>query len=373
MNSLVLDNLIKALYEQVEVEITNNDYQEALVTLEMLISYVEDRPEKKYLYGRIKYCYAEINRYLGKFYPAVRAGREALEFYRCHEEYDKVFQTKALLGSIFFQYCQYSQAVSEWESALKLLNSFTDQPEISQRKAQIYMKLGEVFNILADYKKARANYLKGLFISRLINDQILIGRFQMGIGSTCHLENRFPLALQIYYRSLKQARYNNDKFLMGRLFHSFGDIFTKTGQLGKAQLNYENSLQLSEKVKDFTSTVSTLRELGRLYLKIDLKQTINYYERSFDKLIENITAETRGQCETLMGKNFYLMALYYFKIKDWGKAKKNLLEAGGIFDKYQMEKEKRRFQILYQQIKDKIVTKHTFSHKQILSNKLGIS
>lgn len=372
MNSLVLDNLIKALYEQVEVEIKNNDYQDALVTLEMLLNYLGDYPEKNYLYGRIKYCYAEINRYLGKFYPAVRASREALEFYRQHEDYLQVFQTKALLGSIFFQYCQYREAVAEWENAVKVLNRLTDQPEICKRKAHIFMRLGEVFIILADYKKARWSYVKGLSMGRLIDDQILIGRFMMGIGSTYHLENKFQFAMQIYYRSLKLAKSNNDKFLLGRLLHSFGDIFTKTDQHKKAKLNYEKSLQISEKVKDFTSTVSNLRELGRLYLKIDPMQTIYYYERSLDKLIENITAETRGQCESLMGKSFYLMALYYFKIQDWSQAKKSLQEAGEIFFKYQMEKEKRRFQFLYQQIDARVMSKHQFPKNQVLSQKLGI-
>ncbi len=377
MNNIIMEKSLQVLYEQVEIEIKDGDYQQALFALDNAMEFLGNRPDEHQIYGKIKILYAEVNRCLGKFYSAIKCVNEALDFYRLRQEYKEVFRTREIMGDIFFQYGKYVEAVEEWETALQLLSLFNDDSEIIRAKAHICIKLGEVLNFLSDYKRARSNYFRGLNFSRSVNDQILIGRFQLGIGSTYHLENRFQIALKVYYQALKLAKQNNDKFLIGRLLHSFGDIFTKTGQVKKAKKNYEKSLEITEKVRDFATSASNLRELGRLNMKTDSDKTLYYYERSFDKLIENISTDTRGECERLMGKNFYLMALYYFKLKEYKLGMKSLVEAGEIFHKYSMEKEKKRAHILHNQITHRRTNSQSsnqspFPQAEVLSVKLGI-
>ncbi|AZR74005.1 hypothetical protein BBF96_11740 [Anoxybacter fermentans] len=371
MNSSATESLITVLYEQAEVEIKNNDYKRALSTLEKLMDLIKDCPEH-YAYGGAKRLYAMIYKYQGKFQLALNSAKEALSFFTKRNDYMEIYRIRELMGNIFHHFCRYSEAVKEWELALEAISFFNDGMAQLRSKAKIHIKLGEVLILLSRYKEARSNYAKGLSYSQQLKDPALMGKCKMGIGVTYHRESRFKLALQLYYQAFKLIRKNNDQVLMGRLFHCLGDIFTKLGQFEKAKKKYEKSLEISEKTGDFLTSAATLREIGRLYLDFDPEKTAFFCERSLDKLIENITAETRWECERLMGKIFYLMALYHLQKNEKKEAMSNLIEAGEIFHKFDMKKEKKSAEILYQRITGQPVKTKSYSKSRVLSVKLGL-
>lgn len=367
----MLDNLIQVLYEQAEVEIKNLDYYEAQTSLAQVLNSIKNQPEH-HLFGKAKKLSAELNRYMGKFQSALNAAEEALEFFIRRQDYQEIFCIRELMGDIYYQFCKLKEALQQWNLALEVTYINFKKENFSDFKARIYMKLGELLFNISQTKQARSNYIKGLTYSWSEKDLLLMGRFHAGIGATFHQENQFNLALHIYYRALKYARKNQDKFLIGRLLHNFGDIFTKTGKIRRAKINYEKSLEITEGNGDFLISAASLRELGRLYLKVNLEKTLSFVERSCDILIENISAETRCQCERMLGKNFYTMALYYFKLHEREMAMKYLVEAGEIFHKFDMKKEKKRSEILYRQISGFDVKAKPFPKPQPLMVKLGI-
>lgn len=372
MNDNVRENLILVLYEQAEVEIKRNDYFKALSTLTELMELIKDRPEHM-AHGGVKRLNAMIYKYQGKFYPALNSATEALHFYECYGERREMFRVRDLKGDIFFHFCKYPEAIAEWEAALELAVHLQDEKERILWKARTNYKLGDAYVVLAQYKRARSCYVKSLSYSRAIQETKLALYGQAGLGSTYHLENQFEMALQIYYRTLKLARKEGDQVLLGRLLHSIGDIFTKLGEFSRARKIYQGSLDISERNRDFLTSAATLRELGRLHLKDEPEMTVSLCEQSLDKLIENITLETRGQCERLMGKAFYLMALYHYNQKEQKEAMDSLVEAGEIFQRYNMMKERKRAEILYQELVGRPITPTpTAVSPKPLTAKLGI-
>lgn len=373
MNDNVRENLILVLYEQAEVEIKNNDHSKALSTLKELMEFIKDRPEH-ILHGGVKRLYALIHKYQGKYYPALNAASEASTFFEERAEYHELYKLYLLKGDIHFHFCKYDQAIPEWQQAVEMATLVTDEAERSRAVANVHLKLGEAYMLLSRYREARSHFVKSLSYARQVADIDMIRYCQAGLGSTFHLENRFELALRIYYRTIKLARREHDQVLLGRLLHSIADIFSKKGDFTRARKIYQESLKLSEKCEDFLTSAATLREIGRLHLKDSPEQTVTFCEKSLDKLIENITVETRGECERLMGKAFYLMALYHWNQKESKLAMNNLVEAGEIFQRYNMAKERKRAEILYQELAGKPVpmTQPHAVKPKTLSMKLGV-
>lgn len=371
MDMNVRENLIMVLYEQVEAEIKRSEYLKAQSTLGQLGEYLKEESEHP-AYGGVKRLYAAIYKYQGKYYPALNAASEALNFYKKRSDHKEILKVRELKGDIYFHFCYNAEAVTEWEEALEIASLLPDDEGKSVSKARIHHKLGEVHLLLAQYQHARSNYVKSLFYCKTLNDEELVRKCQAGLGSTYHLESRFKLALQIYYRTIKLARKAQDQMLIGRLLHSIGDIFTKLGEFERAKKIYLESLEISEANRDFLTSAATLRELGRVYLKDAPEKTPTFCEKSLDKLIENITVETKGDCERLMGKTFYLMALYHYNLKDNQRAMNSLVEAGEIFQRYNMLKEQKRAEILYREIASRQDVEKTIPTNDILWHKLGI-
>ena len=371
MNMDFQANLIMVLYEQAEAEIKNNEYLKAQATLGQLTEYLAGQIGH-YALGGIKRLYAVIYKYQGKFYPALNAATDALNFFKERGDNQEILKLRDLKGDIYFHFLKNPEAALEWEAALEVASLLTDERAKHIAKARIHHKLGEVYLQRAEYKLARSNYVKSLFFCKGLDDEDLIRKCQAGLGSTYHLEGRFKLALQIYYRTLKLARKGNDRLLIGRLLHSIGDIFTKLGEFERAKKIYQESLEISEANQDFLTSAATLRELGRVYLKDSPEQTPTFCEKSLDKLIENITVETRGECERLMGKTFYLMALYHHSKHEKENAMTSLVEAGEIFQRYNMTKEQKRAETLYRELADRQENEHSKNSAYILLSKLGI-
>lgn len=371
MNSKVKESLIQVLYEQIGVEIKNEDYRLALSTLEKLVELCEDVPNNK-LYGGIQGYYAIIYKYLEKYTPALKAAQAALQFYEEKEDHVEIFRYRKFLGEFYYHFCKYDEAIEEWEQAIEVAGFISNGRDILASKGEVHLKLGELLLTLSCYKLARSNFVKGLSFGRSLSDAALIRRGQLGVGLTYHLENQFQLASKFYFRTLKQARQDGDQLMVGQILHSLGDIYTKTGQLERALKVYRKSLDISESGDDFLTSASTLREIGRIYLKLAPEKTLVYSERALDLLIENITSETRGDCERLMGKIFYLTAMYYYKHGDMKKAMNNLVEAGEIFHRFSMQKEIKRSQALYKTVAGRPVQTPVYSNSQTLMSKLGI-
>lgn len=372
MNVKVKENLIQVLYEQIGVEIKNEDYRLALSTLEKLVELCEDISNQE-LYGGIQGYYAMIYKYQGKYTPALKAAQAALHFYEEQENHMEIFQYRKFLGEFYCHFCKYDEAIEEWEKALEGAQLISNETDRLASKGEVHLKLGELLLILSCYKLARSNFVKGLSYGRSLSDAALIRRGQLGMGLTYHLENQFQLALKFYFRTLKQARQDGDQLMVGQILHSLGDIYTKTGQLERALKIYTKSFDVSEEKDDFVTSAATLREIGRIYLKLAPEKTLSYCERALDTLIENITSETRGECERLMGKIFYLTAMYYYKHGDMKLAMNNLVEAGEIFYRFSMQKEIKRSQALYQAVAGRPVQAPVYSNSQTLMAKLGIS
>ncbi len=367
------EKLVYVLLELAEVELKNNEYLKTLSTLEKIMEQIDYSTEHD-IYGRVQQFYAMVYKHQNQYQQAKKAAIEALDFYQLRRDQKKLYQIRDLLGEIFFLFYKFEDAQKQWELSRDIAFAFPDKKERSLSLAKIYFKLSRMLLVQTKYKQARSYYFKALTYCKIIRDEALICRCIAGIGASYHLENRFNIALRVYEQVYEMACKRGDKVLIGRILHSYGDIATKTYKFEEAQINYERSLELSEEKGDFLTTAATLLEMGRLHMKINPELTRKFCEEAIDKLIENITADTRCKCERLMGKALYLMALYYSKFKDYERAMSNLFQAKEIFQKLGMEKEKKRANILYNSITEQInVTQSPPSSKsQVLSIKLGI-
>lgn len=117
----------------------------------------------------------------------------------------------------------------------------------------------------SDPAKARTYGEEALELSREIGYAYGISASTNNIGITYELEGRYDVALELYFKALKENEKQGDKSAMADALNNIGIIHHQLDQLDKAAEYWTQSMRLREELGDSAAIAQSLHNLAAVY------------------------------------------------------------------------------------------------------------
>ena len=155
-------------------------------------------------------------------------------------------------------------AISYFERALPLLSPADSIP--------IFLKLGKVWELKGDWKKAGTNYQRAFEAAAGLGDRTGQARAQAATGDLLRKQGLFAEATD--WLGLAQSCFEElgDLAGVGQTLHALGTVAAMQGDYANAQSFYERSLELRRRLQDkpqIASLCSNLGIIARFQLRLD--------------------------------------------------------------------------------------------------------
>jgi adenylate cyclase len=218
-----------------------------------------------------------------------------------------------ILGLIYNDKGDYSQALELHRKALKIREEMGDKPGI----AGSYNNIGNVYEVQGDYPEALKSYFAALEINQEIGNKPWQAANTNNIGLIYEHLGNYPEALKNYFFSLRICEEIGDKEGIGIIYNNIGIIYKLQGNYSEALENYFASLRISEEMGDKEGSANTYGNIGNIY----------YYQRNYPEALKNHLASLKIY-EEIGGKQgiaraYENMGIVYEELSDYPKALKN--------------------------------------------------
>ncbi len=158
--------------------------------------------------------------------------------------------------------------------------------------------LGNIYNNLSQYEKARDYFEQALAIAREIKDRRGEGAALSGLGIASFNLGQYEKSLEYYDQALSLHREIKDRAFEGVTLTSLGSTYVNLSQFEKARDHYEQALAVQREVRDKLNEGATLSNLGVVY------KNLGQYEKSRDYIeqalvIQREIKDRRGESGAL--------------------------------------------------------------------------
>ena len=266
--------------------------------------------------GQSLYMIAFANRNLSNYGEAMPPLLHTLDIF-IDLGYEKgEMETRNLLGTNFFYFAMYEQALENYQKGLKLAERINDK----DFQARILNNIGEIHRVLEKYEDALSYYSLALEISESMNMRNNIAGILMNMGQTYNSLHQDEKALEYYYRSLNISKETGNKVFKGNVISKIGELKECLNNFEEALSCYLKSLHILEASQNNFYKIDVLVNLGNLYIK-EKKTDIGFdYLQKALKLGEQISANKKIGMIHLCLSTFYenngdpSSALYHYKL-----------------------------------------------------------
>ncbi|MEW9121452.1 MAG: tetratricopeptide repeat-containing sensor histidine kinase [Thermotaleaceae bacterium] len=299
-----MDSEIKKYEKPLPTIEGKNDEVDSLVSLAH--KYIAEKPKRALVIGKKAYQLAKRNNYLlgiGKSAYVIAFANKNLSlfdesmpyllkalniFVHIGNEKEEMI-TRNLLGTNFFYYGKYEQALDNYQRALKLTKKIQDQ----NFEAKILNNIGEIYRELGKSQDALSCYFLALEISENIDEQNNIATILMNIGQIYQALDQDQKALKYYEKSLPISRTLENKTVEGEIINKIGQVYEGANNFVEALSCYQNSLKILEESQNSFYIIDALVNLGNLYIKMgDNKRAFEYLQKAL-LLGEKISAKKK--------------------------------------------------------------------------------
>ena len=239
--------------------------------------------------------------------------------------------------------------------------------------AKFHSALGDIYVIKNDLYKAMDSYITTLKLYKETNNLQGISLVNLVLGNIRLSQGNYIASLENYQKGLKIADSLKLMGLLPHFYNNIGEINLDLGNYEGAIKNYKKALDIYRTKQNGINTASILNNISQVYIKMgDTETAITYLDKAYriyDSISDNLGLQklftTKGDIETSKGNyqkaleyylksNNYLekigseyfgpksylyavsynnIGLCYLKLKQFDKAKKNLLKANEIAKK----------------------------------------
>ncbi len=176
------------------------------------------------------------------------------------EVYEKISVTKSI---------QYAL------ESLELLQYVKGNP----KKAEVYIRLGDLFKSVNEYSKAVTYYQTGLELSKAARNDRKRAEFLNSIGEVSFRLTNYDQALEYYLKSLKIREEIHDKKGISDSLNTVGNIYFQLKNYDKALEYYQQSLKIRIELKDEVAIAKSYNNIGNMYSILkDYKKSLDYYD-----------------------------------------------------------------------------------------------
>ncbi|UCE36015.1 MAG: tetratricopeptide repeat protein [Thermoplasmata archaeon] len=195
------------------------------------------------------------------------------------------------------------QVISEQNAELERLDN---SRENRVKKAQLYLDLGDNYEIIGERDKALNCYKESLILSRELNEIIIIAKAYQRMGNIKADMFLFPTAIAYYEKAITiSERIFNDE-LLGELFCGLGGIYHRIGANDRAIEYFNKSAEKANLIKDTKTIIKDYNQLGVMHAeKGDFKNALYFWELALDRLRIIDDQRTKAKVLNNIGMLYY--------------------------------------------------------------------
>jgi len=201
----------------------------------------------------------------------------------------------------------FEVAETNFKKALTIFQELKDEPRIAEQ----YFHLGKTAQDRSEHnfseiKNAKMHYEKALSLFEKLNLAEGMAVTTHNLGVTALLQRDFPVAEELFLRSLHYKKLLNDEHSAAFTYQRLGMLAQRQGEYSKAEDFYRLSLALVKKYGDEHSAGQVYGQLG------DMNGECGHFENAGICFINSIIAflHTNDEKQAQRSTDFFFKALY---------------------------------------------------------------
>ncbi len=209
---------------------------------------------------------------IGNYEEGLNYGKQALAFADVlldKEKGGKIYESTqkykaksyANIGIINFAQANYSEALKNYQSAIKLFELIDDKKDV----AKIYLRIGMVYYTQGDFPEALKNNFLALEKCGAVGDKKGEATSYNAIGAINFELGNYPEALRNHFLSLKIKEKLNDKRGIANSYNNIGNVYNAQANYQEAIKNYVLSLKIREEIEDKKGLADSYNNIGNVY------------------------------------------------------------------------------------------------------------
>lgn len=148
----------------------------------------------------------------------------------------------------------------------------------NSKKAEIYIRLGDLYKQINEYDKAMSYYHTGLGLSKTAKNDKKRAEFYNNFGEVSYRLTNYDQALEFYLKSLKTREELHDKKGISDSLNTVGNIYFQLKNYSQALEYYKQSLKIRLELKDEIAIGKSYNNMGNLYSMMkDYPKALEYY------------------------------------------------------------------------------------------------
>jgi tetratricopeptide (TPR) repeat protein len=219
------------------------------------------------------------------------------------------------LGALYQMIAEYADAQTCYEESLSIAREIAD---LSAEAVNLH-RLGMIAQAEGAFEKAERLYTKSLEIERKLENEDNVAGSLHQLGIIAQQRGDLSKAQQLFQESLGTWRKLKNLAGIAIALHQLGMVAQQRGELNEAERLYEESMGIERELGNENGRAASLHQLGNLaYIQGDLSTATQHYKDSLE--IRMRLGDQHGVASTLIqlarvaeNQNRYLEAAQFFR------------------------------------------------------------
>jgi tetratricopeptide (TPR) repeat protein len=255
---------VKEYIRRAEVELKNGNWlgtHRAVMKVIDLLQEHQEEPEGKRLLSEALRLNAYAESRFGDFKSAVADAKRALELSQGLSDIEGEADALRRLGYVHWQKTDYPMALEFYETALKKAN------EAKARKlvGQTMIELGNLYNSMNDFEKARMSYLQAAVIMKEEKDLNELARIYNNLGDLYLRAKRYKDSLKVLEQCITLADQIGDQTIKGWAAFNSASNLLKLGKPHEALEHLNTAMTILRRSDDRIGVMTTYLVYGAVY------------------------------------------------------------------------------------------------------------
>jgi diguanylate cyclase (GGDEF)-like protein len=187
----------------------------------------------------------------------------------------------------------------------------------NQKKAEVYIRLGDLYKQVNEYDRAMSYYQTALELSKSAKNDKKRAEFLNSIGEVSFRLTNYDQALEYYLKSLKIREEIHDKKGIADSLNTVGNIYFQLKNYSQALDYYQHSLKIRLELQDEIAIAKSYNNLGNMY------SMIKDYQKALDYYYDAIKLYDKGGEEKLRSSVYNNIGIIYREKGDLKKAEES--------------------------------------------------
>ena len=255
---------------------------------------------------------------LSNYSEALTNYHSGLKIAKINKDKNTIAEINNQIATIYYYLSNYAEALNYYTIALET------SLEANNKKitADACNNIGNVYYLQGDYEAALKNYIVSLNIGKQINNKDIEASAYINIGNIYQLQNNSSDALANFREALKIRIEQKEKYGVANCYNNIGYIYFSKNDFTSALQNYNLALKIAEDINNVQLVAISALNMGNVYATqgnysaalVNFSRTADIYEKVENKFglataYINISDVLGKENKTEEARKYILLAL----------------------------------------------------------------